>query len=431
MPKIFALIDCNNFYVSCERAFDPKLEGKPVVVLSNNDGCAVARSNEAKALGVGMGQPYFQFKNEFIKQGGVALSSNYALYGDMSNRVMSIIGEFCEDMEVYSIDEAFVSFDGIPEDELGDVALQMRKRVLQCTGIPVSIGIAPTKTLAKIANEIAKKDGKKENIYGGVFSLYNKPQETVDHHLTAIDVGDVWGVGRQYAKFLKSYQIHTAFDLTKAQDTWVQKNLTIQGLRMVQELRGVRCHNLQFHPDPKKGIASTRMFGRPVTTLKELQEAVALYTTTAAEKLRKEGLVTANIHVFIITNRFQKNSYYNSTMIVLPERTNYTPTLITGALQGLDKIFKAGYEYRKAGVMVTDLSPQDEVPVDLFSLREEVEEERNQKRTIMKRMDGLNRIYGKHTVRVARLGFNQGWWMMRNIRTPRYTTVWEELLRVG
>ena len=402
-----------------------------MVVLSNNDGCAVARSNEAKALGVGMGEPYFKFREQFTKAGGIALSSNYALYGDMSSRVMDIIREECEVMEVYSIDEAFISFDGIKPEELIMVGMRIRKRVLQCTGIPVSIGIAPTKTLAKIANEIAKKDGKNENIYGGIFSLYNKPQEVVDHHLTTVVVGDVWGVGRQYAKFLNLHNITTAFDLTKAQDIWIKKHLTIQGLRMVQELRGVRCYNLQFHPDPKKGIASTRMFGRPVTSLKELQEAVASYTTIVGEKLRKEGLVTANIHVFIITNRFHKNSYYNSTMIVLPDRTSYTPALIAGALQGLQKIFKDGLEYRKAGVMVTDLSPQDEVPVDLFSTREVVEKTRNQKNVIMNKMDMLNRTYGKNTVRLARLGFDQLWGMRRNTRTPRYTTVWGELLRVG
>jgi DNA polymerase V len=227
MPKIFALVDCNNFYVSCERAFNPKLEGIPVIVLSNNDGCAVARSNEAKALGIGMGEPYFKIKEVFEKAGGVALSSNYALYGDMSARVMSILSEFCEEMEVYSIDEAFLSFDGIPQNEFIEVAKQIRARVLRCTGIPVSIGIAPTKTLSKVANEIAKSDGKKANRFGGVYNVVGRPEEQMKFILSNFEIGDLWGIGRKYAKKLDQYCIKNAYQLTQRSDDWIKKQFTI------------------------------------------------------------------------------------------------------------------------------------------------------------------------------------------------------------
>jgi DNA polymerase V len=427
MSKTFALVDCNNFYVSCERAFEPKLEGIPVIVLSNNDGCAVARSNEAKALGIGMGEPYFKIKEVFKKAGGVALSSNYALYGDMSARVMQILGEFCEEMEVYSIDEAFLSFDGIPADEQVEYARRIRAKVLKCTGIPVSIGIAPSKTLAKVANEIAKSDGKKANRFGGVYNVVGRPEKEMEFILSHFEVSDLWGVGRRYAKKLEKYGIKTAYQLTK-RDIWIKKQLTIMGLRMVNELRGTRCHNLIIKPDPKKGIASTRSFGKPVTSLKELQEAVASYCSIAGEKLRKEKLVASHLYVFVMSNRFQPGYYYNSTGVTLFDRTNYTPELIAPALQCLEKIFKPGIEYKKAGVMVVDLSPQGEVPIDLFSDEQAIRQIREQKATIMGSMDKMNKIYGRNTVRLAALGFN--WKIQSNMRSGRYTTVWEELKRV-
>jgi DNA polymerase V len=430
MPKTFALVDCNNFYVSCERAFNPKLEGIPVIVLSNNDGCAVARSNEAKALGIGMGEPYFKVKEVFEKAGGVALSSNYALYGDMSARVMSILSEFCEEMEVYSIDEAFLSFDGIPENEMVVVAKQIRAKVLRCTGIPVSIGIASTKTLAKVANEIAKSDGKKVNRFGGVYSVISRPEEEMQYILSHFEIGDLWGVGRKYAKKLQKYGIKNAYQLTQSSDDWIKKQFTIQGLRMVNELRGIRCHNLVIKPDPKKGIASTRSFGKPVTTLKELQEAVSSYCSIAGEKLRKEGLVASHICVFVMTNRFQAGYYYNSTGSVLWKRTNYTPELITTALKCLEGLYKPGLEYKKAGIMVTDLSPAGEVPFDLFADRQETTMGRTKKQTIMENMDKTNKKYGRNTLKLATLGMEQKWAIQSNMRSGRYTTVWEELLEI-
>jgi DNA polymerase V len=431
MPKIFALVDCNNFYVSCERAFNPKLEGRPVIVLSNNDGCAVARSNEAKAFGIKMGEPYFQVKEKLEENGGIALSSNYALYGDMSARVMSILGEFCEEMEVYSIDEAFLSFDGIAEDKLALVAKQIRAKVLQCTGIPVSIGIAPTKTLAKVANEIAKSDGKKANRFGGVYSVVGRPEAEMKYILSHFDVGDLWGVGRKYAKKLEKYGIKTAYQLVRSDDNWIKKNLTVQGLRMVYELRGRVCLELVFRTDPKKGIASTRSFGKPVTALKELQEAVASYCSIAGEKLRKEKLVASHISVFVMTNRFQAGFYYNSRGTVLYERTNYTPELIGAAMACLETLFRPGLEYKKAGILLSDLSSVDDIPFDLFVDKQGAEAVRNRKQEIMQKMDGVNKKYGRNTLKSASLGFDQLWGIKSGMRSGRYTTVWEELLNVG
>lgn len=430
MPKTFALVDCNNFYVSCERAFNPKLEGIPVIVLSNNDGCAVARSNEAKALGIGMGEPYFKIKEILEKADGVALSSNYALYGDMSARVMQILSEYCEGMEVYSIDEAFLSFDGIPENELVKVAKQIRAKVLQCTGIPVSIGIAQTKTLAKVANEIAKSDSKKTNRFGGVYSTVSRPVEEMKYILSHYEVGDLWGVGRKYAKKLNKYGIKNAYQLTEQNDEWIKKQLTIQGLRMVNELREIQCHNLVIQPDPKKGIASTRSFGKPVTNLKELQEAVSSYCSIVGEKLRKEGLVASHLYVFVMTNRFQVGYYYSSTGVTLYDRTNYTPELINPALKCLEKLFRPGLEYKKAGIMVTDLSLVGEAPFSLFEDKQEIEVMRKKKQTIMESMDNTNKKYGRNTLKLASLGFNPAWKIQSNMRSGRYTTVWEELLGV-
>jgi DNA polymerase V len=432
MPRVFALVDCNNFYVSCERVFNPRLEGRPVIVLSNNDGCAVARSNEAKALGIGMGEPYFKIKETLLAHDGVALSSNYALYGDMSARVMSILSEFCEEMEVYSIDEAFLSLDNIPHLELLEVCKQIRARVLQCTGIPVSIGIAPTKTLCKVANDIAKSDGKKDNRFGGVYSVVGRPVNEMEYILKHMKVSDLWGVGRKYSRKLSNYGVVNAYQLTQKTDNWIKKQLTIQGLRMVNELRGVRCHNLVTKPDPKKGIASTRSFGKPVITLVELQEAVASYCSVAGEKLRKEKLVASYISVFAMSNRFKSGYYYyNSIGTVLPAPTNYTPELITQALGCLEFIFKPGVVYKKAGIMVTDLFPQDEVPIDLFSDEELEKTVRKQKNAVMTSMDMLNNTYGRNTVKLARLGVNTTWNIQSNMRSGRYTTVWDEILKVG
>lgn len=430
MPKIFALVDCNNFYVSCERAFNPKLEKVPIVVLSNNDGCAVSRSNEAKAIGVGMGEPYFKFKEMFKIAGGITLSSNYALYGDISARVMNILRGFCENLEVYSIDEAFLSFDGIPQDELVEIAKHIRTKVLQCTGIPVSIGIAPTKTLSKLANEIAKKDGKTDNRFGGVYSLVNRPDNEMQFILSYFKIADLWGIGRKYAKKLQKLGITNAYQLTQSSDDWVKKYFTITGLQMVNELRGIKCFDLRLQSDPKKSIASTRSFGKPVTHLRHLQEAVASYSSVIGEKLRKENLGALYLQVFVMTNRFESGHYFNSTGTLLSQRTNYTPTLITAAINCLDKLFRSGLKYKKAGVIVTNLCSMDTVAFDLFEQTKMAEIKNSKKQAIMKSMDKTNMKYGRNTLKLATLGVNQDWKMQSNMRSKRYTTVWEELLKV-
>ena len=426
MPKLFALVDCNNFYVSCERAFNPKLEGKPVVVLSNNDGCAVARSNEVKALGVPMGAPYFKFKEVLDSAGTVVFSSNYALYGDMSQRVMSILSEYSDDMEIYSIDEAFLCFDGMDKDRIDSMCREIRSAVLRSTGIPVSIGVGGSKTIAKMANELAKSDGKKSNLLGGVLNLYGVDLEP---YLRSFEVEDIWGVGRKYAKLLRANNINTAFDFISLDDAWVKSKMTLMGLRTKKELMGYICHELEPVADPKKGIASTRSFGKSVTTLAGLEEAVSSYATRGAEKLRKENLAATYLYVFVMTNRFKTGYYYNSFGFGLPTQSDYTPDLINHAKYCLGKIFKEGLEYKKAGIFLTGLVPKSSVQLDLYS-SSEPKEAIEKKEKIMSVMDKINKKYGKYTLKSLSIGTSQPWKMLSNMRSKRYTTVWEEVLRV-
>ncbi|GAB4148757.1 MAG: Y-family DNA polymerase [Patescibacteria group bacterium] len=424
MPRTYALIDCNNFYVSCERAFNPKLEGKPVVVLSNNDGCAVARSNEVKDLGVPMGAPYFKFKDVLDNAGTVVLSSNYALYGDMSQRVMKILSKYTSELEIYSIDEAFLSLDHIEPDEIENYCKRIRKTVLRSTGIPVSVGVGPTKTLAKLANELAKKDGRRTNQLGGILNLIGKDTTP---YLKSMEIEDIWGVGRQYSKMLRANEVQTAYDFTLLNRNWVKKKMTMTGAKTQLELLGIPCFNLETNPDPKKGIASTRSFGSKVTTLNELKEAVAAYCTRAGEKLRKEKLVTSYLYVFVMTDRFRSGYYYNSLGLTLPYQTNYTPDLIQHAHWCLDKIFQEGHTYKKAGVFVTGLSSEEATQLDLFT---QPEVNTSKRQVIMEIVDRLNHKFGRNTLKTLAQGTNQPWKMLSEKRSPRYTTVWGEVLKV-
>jgi DNA polymerase V len=449
MDKVIALIDCNNFYVSCERAFNPKLRNIPVVVLSNNDGCVVARSNEVKEAGIPMGVPLFQVKEQLKKMGCAVLSSNYALYGDMSNRVMQSLSQFGNRLEVYSIDEAFLVLDHLSPKELLAFGREIKQTVFRETGIPVSIGIGETKTLAKLANELAKKDGRKQNRYGGVLNLYQNPY--TKEFLKNVEVKDIWGVGRQYAKKLKSYHINTAFDLTLKPDDWIKKQFTVQGLRTVKELRGVQCINLELVPDPKKGIISSKSFGKPISELAELKEAVASYATRIGEKLRKQKSSAGMIYVFLMANRFKENSFYNSASLVLPIQTNYTPDLVSYATQLVERLYKQASKpsfsnkyslssitfdstlftrklnFQKAGVMVMDITPDSSIQLSLFDKPSPEFEKQDR---IMQTMDKLNKKYGKNTVKVATIGTTNAWSLKAEMRSPRYTTVWEEMLRV-
>ncbi len=357
--SLFALVDCNNFYVSCERVFNPLLCNKPVVVLSNNDGCAVARSNEAKALGIPMGAPAFQYAALFKKNKVVVLSSNYTLYGQMSHRVMQTLAQFTPDFEIYSIDEAFLQF--IDEPGLLPNAQKIKQTVWQWTGIPVSIGIAPTKTLAKVANRYAKKHLPQEGIF-----MLNDPelQKTI---LTDFPVEDVWGIGRQISHLLYRNGIRTAWEFACMEDRWIKKNLSVVGLRTAWELRGVSCLSLQEAAPPKKSIVCSRSFGREVFDEADLAEALATYVATAAEKLRAQGSIAAFIEVFLNTNRFKEENYYgNAIHLTLPQATDYTPFLIHYAKHGLHKIYKSGFGYKKIGVLLGGLVSSKALQRDLF-----------------------------------------------------------------
>jgi DNA polymerase V len=443
---MFLLIDCNNFYASCERVFNPKLEGKAVVVLSNNDGCIVARSNEAKALNIDMGLPYFKIKDILVKHDVAVLSSNYALYGDMSSRVMSILSEYSDKIEVYSIDEAFLEVPDWSGRELYEFGLKIKARVQRETGIPVSVGIAPNKTLSKIANELVKIDNKRELRvdkdgnklkcnYGGCLVLGgNRSPEQMDSFLDQLEVGDVWGVGRRYAKRFQSYCINTAKDLKNADLEWTKKQTNTLGMQMIMELRGQKCFPLELNPVPKKSIVSSRSFGEPITKLEELKQAVAMHATKLGEKLRKQEGLTQNISVFIINNRFQKESYYfGINSITLQEPSNYTPDLIKASLDILGKIYKKGLKYKKCGVMATTImtAENDQSEMDLFAGMDSYDKidtrrisnntipintptkfktylkftkTKTQKTDLMYAFDKLNKRYGQGTIKLAVLG---------------------------
>ena len=353
MKKIFALVDCNNFYASCERLFRPELNGKPVIVLSNNDGCIVARSNEAKALGMPMGAPLFKVKHLIARHKIHVFSSNYALYGDLSHRVMDVLRQMEPDVEVYSIDEAFIA---LPVTKVWDrvkYAAELRERVRKHVGIPVSIGIATTKTLAKIANRVAKKEAQ----FNGVFDLVGNAQ--IDQVLGKMEVNDVWGIGGRSTEKLKNRGIYTALDLKRADDTWIRKQLTVVGARTVMELNGISCISIENAPACPKSIMTSRSFGHPVTDIEDLREAVITFVSIAGAKLRKQGVEAGALNLFISTGPFdEKAQYSNNQTITLHQPTSSTPELITAALQGLKSLYRLGYRYRKAGVMLAGIVQQ-------------------------------------------------------------------------
>ncbi|RZM78018.1 Y-family DNA polymerase [Leptolyngbya iicbica] len=413
MSRLIALVDSNNFYVSCERVFNPKLEGRPVIVLSSNDGCAVARSNEAKALGIKMGTPAFQMRDLIEKHQIQIFSSNYALYGDLSNRVMQTLQNFTPEVEVYSIDEAFVGLTG----EVSDHALSiMRTTVKRWTGIPVSIGLAPTKTLAKIANRIAKRG---EGTY-----ILRDPDQVLEN----LPVGEVWGIGRQSTKKLTAYGITTALKLKQADLAWIKRQMGIVGVRIVKELRGTSCLPLELIPQPRKSCCVSRSFGHPVTDLEDLREAIATHTARAAHKLRRDNLSASLLAVFIATNRFNADLpyYRNSGTVGLSAPTNHTITLTKAALKALGPLYRVGDHYQKAGVWLTELTPAHEIQQDLFINHKSCEKGRK----LMEVMDALNSQFGAGTVRCAAQGFEQSWRTKAEMRSPRYTTRWDELLIV-
>ena len=419
---MFALVDCNNFYASCERVFDPRLERRPIVVLSNNDGCVIARSNEAKALGIAMGEPAFKKEDVYAKHNVAVFSSNFALYGDMSQRVMRTLAQHSAAMEIYSIDEAFLDCSGLTADGLDRFGSQLRKTVKQWTGIPVSIGVAPTKTLAKVANHIAKR--LPDN--SGVCVL--EKEETIEYCLKKLPVEKLWGVGRRYALFLRSWGINTAWDLRRMPEGWVKENMTVVGLRLQKELKGEPCIPMEHNPQKKKEICTSRSFGTMVTELDELKQAVSMYATRCAEKLRTQNSCTNLVNVFLHTNPFRPDlpQYKNVRLVRLPVASNSTLTIVQSALRGLESIYRAGYQYKKAGVIVSGLVPSNTIQYNVFH---STDEDRHMR--LMTAMDKVNDREGRDVLRVAEQGFTRRWTLRQERLSPCYTTRWADFMTIA
>lgn len=415
--RSFALADCNNFYVSCERVFDPSLRGVPVVVLSNNDGCVIARSPEAKAIGVGMGEPAFKREGFFRHHRVRVLSSNYALYGDMSGRVMATLTAGVPLAEVYSIDEAFLDLEGVRQRE--DHCRALLARVFQWTGIPISIGIGPTKTLTKVAGHIAKKHPK----FAGVFDITDHPR--LEAILNWLPVSEIWGIGRRSEKKLARRGVRTALEFSRLKDDWLRTNLSVTGLMTAMELRGIPCHELQTQPQPHKAIVCSRSFGRPVSSQEEMLESVAAYVSRAAEKLRAQGSVAGWVRVFLLTNPHKlERQYKNARAAALPVATDHTPTLIKVAQALMAEIYRPGYNFKKAGVMLAGIETRAARQLSLLNLPPTTD---GRDQALMRCLDGINARFGRSCLQYAASGLGRPWKMRQLRKSPRYTTVWEEL----
>lgn len=425
----YLLVDCNNFFVSCERVFNPILRNKPVVVLSSNDGCVIARSNEAKALGIKMGVPFFQCK-DIIKQHNVFYySANFALYSDMSNRVMQTLIEHCIDIEVYSIDEAFLhiqehtdhkNFNDVYYREFAEFLI---KKVKQCTGLPISIGIGATKTLAKLANGIAKKDKSLKGVFD--FSVYT--EEYIDETLEQIEVSEIWGVGHRYARILQGQGIKTVKAFKYANEKIIRKLMTVVGLKTLWEIQGKSCLPISQVTADKKTIMVSRSFGIKITGLHEMKEAVAQYATNAANKLRKQKHNAYTITVSVVSKRYvEAPTYYHSQSYNFNVATSYTPDLIKAAHECLALIYKQGYEYKKAVVVLSQFVPYESQQLNVYQATEKAEE----KYQLMKCIDKANSKYGKNKITFAAVGTKQPWKMKQLHKTPAYTTNWFELLTI-
>lgn len=421
MPRSIALIDVNNFYVSCERVFNPSLEGKPMVVLSNNDGCAIARSNEAKALGVKMGEPWFKLKDLARRHDIIAYSSNYALYADMSNRVMEILRGFSPQQEVYSIDECFLDLTGFERRDLTNYGLEIRSRIKQWVGLPVCVGIGASKTLAKLANHIAKKNPE----FNGVCDSNAMSEQEWNAWLARIEVGEVWGIGRKLAPQLNAMGIQSVLDLKRADTATIRSRFSVVLEKTIRELNGTVCIDFEEAPPPKQQILSSRSFGMPVTDRDSLAESITLYMTRAAEKLRRQQSYAGSIYVYIRTSPFRLDDaqYSNGMTIPLPSPTDDTVKLVRAVLWGLKRIYKPGYRYQKAGVMLSELVPLDQCQGDLFAQTPQT----TRSARLMAAMDSINRSMGSQTVKLAAEGFRQPWKMKQGNRSPGYTTRWGEL----
>ncbi len=426
---MFALVDGNNFYVSCERAFRPALKNRPVVVLSNNDGCAIARSNEAKALGIRMGAPWFECRQLAEEHGVVALSANFVLYGDMSDRMMSVAAGLGPGQEIYSIDESFIDMAGVRGD-LTDRARRVRERVLQWTGIPTGIGIAATKTLAKLANHIAKSADRKPGSYPAelarVCNLANLPAADLDAVLQATDVGEVWGIGRRISDQLKEGGVQTVLDLVQLDPAMVRRRWSVVLERTVRELQGQQCITLEDQPSPKKEIAFTRSFGGAVTELEDLVAAVTRFASGAAVKLRAQGSKAGQLQVFAHTSAFRPGPKYSRSLTIpLRRPTADSIVLVNAAIRGIEAIFRPGFNFAKAGVMLLDLQDDSIEQGEL-----ELELETPARGQLMEVLDKLNGRYGRGSVILASAGVKgpqREFEMKQNLLTPQYTTSWADL----
>ena len=418
---MFALIDCNNFYASCERVFQPHLNGKPVVILSNNDGCVIARSNEAKSLGIPMGAPAFKYKEIFQKNKVQIFSSNFTLYGDISNRVMSIISRYVPDVEIYSIDEAFIKFDGFSEDEANKKCSDIIKTIFKWTGIPVSIGLAPTKSLAKVANRIAKKYSTRTN---GFYSINNNEKRI--KALKNIYAGDIWGIGFQNEKKLLKVNVKSGMDFVNLPDQWVKKNMSIIGLKLKKELEGIPTLNIEEGKIDKKSIATTRSFESEISSLTDLIERITTFSVVASKKLRRQNSECNMISVFIRSNPFKQtdDKYHFSLTGSLSFSTNSSIEISKFAVKLLTKIYSKNKSYKKAGIILMGLSPQSSHQFSLF------DQNIDKQKKLMRSIDNIDNKYGLYKVRLASQDQKRIWKMKRQKLSRNYTTEIDEVLIV-
>jgi DNA polymerase V len=417
--SMIALIDINNFYASCEKVFDPSLKHRPVVVLSNNDGCAIARSEEAKALGIEMGTPAFMIRQRLNDKNVAVFSSNYTLYGSMSERVQKILRSFAPRLEIYSIDEAFMDLAGIGPAELHALAFRIREKIISHTGLPCTVGIAPSKTLAKMANRYAKK--KKTNVHVAI------TEQARLELLTNTAVRDIWGIGAQHQAYLEENGFHTAAELAAAPEEWVRKKLSVVGQRLLFELHGTRAIEWEETPPAKKNICTARSFGTLLTTLKDISHALATHAASCARKLRRQNSCCTKVHVFLQTNpyRSQDRQYLAGITLKLPVASDSSTEIIQYAMKGLRLVFKPGYYYLKAGVMVLDIVPRAEWQLGLFDTRDREKDKR-----LMQALDRSNQAFGKEMVRFGVQDYEQKWKLRAQKLSPCYTTRIDHIMKV-
>ena len=418
---MFALIDCNNFYASCERVFNPALNKKPIVILSNNDGCVISRSNEAKALGIPMGAPAFKYQSVFKKNNVYVFSSNFPLYGDISSRIMNILSSFTPNIEIYSIDEAFLKFEGFNNYDLEKYCEKIKKRVLKWTGIPISIGVGSSKSLAKVANKICKKFPEKTR---GVYIIDSNKKRI--KALKWLEIENVWGIGFRNSKKLKEIKVTNAYNFTCLNDSWIRKKMTVVGLKLKKELEGKSILNLEEIRPKKKAIATTRSFENTITTFKNLEERISTFAICCAEKLRVQNSNCNSIYVFVKSNKFKKSEYQyrKGIVMVTPFSTNSNIVISKYAVMGLGKIFKPGIKYKKAGVIITGITSNKSYQITLF------ENEKNTHKKLMKTIDFIQKKEGQNKIKLANQDLKNRWKMKQEKLSFNYTTKLDEIITV-